>query len=257
MLVRGAHTAKFVVVRTANQLLNWVYPEDGAICIVCKRPMLPREHANDYVWETLQPPGVCAFCLTGQPCDTRRPIVGRVSLQAGQLAILCAAPYEGWLRDALRHWKYDGSLQLTDWFATLMVTAVKQIGLLQWDYIVPVPTARDRKKKRGYDHVGILSQRLSHHLNIPRLSTLSRVSCSVPDAEERLTQSQTTRSRAERSRALLGKFQVTKSAVDLCGKNLLLVDDVVTTGATMQACANLLANSKANRIHALAIVHVQ
>jgi ComF family protein len=256
MLARGTQTAKFAVVRTANQLLNWIYPEDGAVCIVCKRPMPPREH-KDHILETLQPPGVCAFCLTGQPCDTGRPIVGSVSIQSGQLAILCATPYEGWLRDALRHWKYDGSLQLTDWFSTLMVHAVNQIGLLQWDYIVPVPTARDRKKKRGYDHVGILSQRLSHHLNIPLLSALSRVSSAVPDAQTRLTQSQTTRSRVERSRALLGQFQLTKSAVDFCDKNVLLVDDVVTTGATMQACANLLANSKANRIHALAIAHVQ
>lgn len=256
MLLRRTRTAKFVLSRAANQLLNWVYPENRPTCVVCKRPMF-EETVTDASLDISSPPGICTFCLKGRPCDTRRPIMGQVPLHTGgRMAILCAAQYEGWLRDALRHWKYDQSVQLTPWFAHLMAQATVQVGRPRWDYIVPVPTAKDRALKRGYDHVGLLAHQLSQVLKVPLLPVLERVTQVGADSHH-VTQSQTTRSARERAQALIGQFARRQNTVDLYGKSLLLVDDVVTTGATMQACGNLLANSMDSSIHALAIAHVQ
>ncbi len=255
MLIRGARTVKFTAARAAEELLNWLYPPKYPVCIVCQRP-LPQvrpSRSSDIHY----PPGICLFCLTGQPCDLQHPVLGKIRVRNRNVPVVCAATYEGWLRDALRHWKYDGTLELTDWFARLMAGILHPDKRPRWDYLIPVPTAVDRIEKRGYDHVGLLARKLARNLRIPLKLAIERIHLPGAKATETYTQSQTSRSALERARALAGQFRLKDNINDLCGKNVLLVDDVVTTGATLQACADVLANEGIESIHALAIAHVQ
>ena len=98
------------------------------------------------------------------------------------------------------------------------------------DYIVPVPLHYRRFFKRGYNQSEVIASMLAKQLNKPYKNLLKRT---------RSTQRQATLSREERLKNLQGAFAVKKPA-HVSGKKILLVDDVLTTGATLHACAEAL-----------------
>jgi ComF family protein len=96
------------------------------------------------------------------------------------------------------------------------------------DYIVPVPLHPKRLKKRGYNQAEMIADGLGQSLGVP-------VSTDVL-IRNRYTETQTKKTRAERVNNVSSAFMLTNSET-FRGKHLLLVDDVVTTGATLEACA--------------------
>jgi ComF family protein len=112
------------------------------------------------------------------------------------------------------------------------------------DYILPVPLSPKKKKARGYNQSEQIASGLSKSLDIP---VLNQVLIRKDDR-----QSQTTKHRFERWENLKGAFDVKNSDV-LYNKHVLLVDDVLTTGATFEACASVLLNKQALRISLLSL----
>lgn len=103
------------------------------------------------------------------------------------------------------------------------------------DYIIPVPLHLKKEKERGYNQVASFGKRLSKTLNIKYLDTiLKRVSS---------TKTQTFKKRFERFSNLNTKFHLTDTKT-LENKHILLIDDVITTGATLEACCNELLKTK-------------
>jgi ComF family protein len=110
------------------------------------------------------------------------------------------------------------------------------------DLVVPVPLAPERLRRRGYNQAGLLAAEVAVTVGgVLSTETLSR------DARA----AQQTLSGAERLRNLAGAVRCA-SAETVRGKGVLLVDDVVTTGATLSACADALAQAGAARVSALA-----
>lgn len=106
--------------------------------------------------------------------------------------------------------------------------------------LVPVPTATSRVRQRGYDQAGLLSQELSRRTGLPSLPLLARC------GQDRQVGS----GRTERVRHLTGAFRV-PAGKDVRGKHVILVDDVLTTGATLEAAAATLHKAGAARVDAL------
>ncbi|MEO5984996.1 MAG: phosphoribosyltransferase family protein [Ferruginibacter sp.] len=96
------------------------------------------------------------------------------------------------------------------------------------DYIIPLPLNKSKQKKRGYNQSEIICRGIHTAMNIPlMINNIIKV---------RKTESQTRKHRGERWNNVAGSFVVTNPNI-LEGKHILLVDDVITTGATIEACA--------------------
>ncbi|HLG94359.1 MAG TPA: ComF family protein, partial [candidate division Zixibacteria bacterium] len=105
-----------------------------------------------------------------------------------------------------------------------------------WDALVPVPLHWTRKWSRGFNQSAILARAVSKTAGLPVWPALRRV---------KRTRDQTRLSREKRLANVRGAFRVTK---EVEGKNLLLLDDVTTTGATLEECRRVLAEAGAAQV---------
>jgi ComF family protein len=157
-----------------------------------------------------------------------------------------AAVYGGVMRDALHRFKFDGRRALAQPLADL---AVEQCGTSLPDGIVaviPVPLARDREWERGYNQAALLAERVAKRLDVPiRAGWLGR---------QRATTPQTDLPAAERFANVRGAFRATSA---VAGRHVLLVDDVLTTGATLAECARALRAAGASCIGVLTVARVR
>jgi ComF family protein len=128
--------------------------------------------------------------------------------------------------------KYKGNKDIGIYLGKLMGQSLlhnERFGHI--DYLVPLPLFAAKEHKRGYNQATVLCNGMAEVLNIP----VSNGNV----ARRRFTQTQTRKQRTERWENVADSFIINNPAV-LEGKHLLLVDDVVTTGATLDACGNMM-----------------
>ncbi len=131
---------------------------------------------------------------------------------------------------------------LGDWYGQLL----KEENILtDIDYIIPVPLHKNRLKKRGYNQVSLFGKQLAHHLNTTFLDT-----CLIKTKNNK---TQTKKGRLNRWISTQEVFTVAHQEL-IKNKTILLVDDIITTGATMEACANVLKETKNIYITSMAVV---
>lgn len=153
--------------------------------------------------------------------------------------------YEGPIRDLIHSFKYNLQTHLRYPLAILSLEGLNRF-LADNDphLIVPVPLHRSRLRQRGFNQAVLLGRVLSYHLNLPLLpDTLIRT---------RPTEPQINLSASERRVNVKGAFSV-KRADSIAGKRILLLDDVMTTGSTMNECAKELKKAGADMVVAATI----
>ncbi len=179
---------------------------------------------------------VCGLPLdAGGICDTCR--ADRPHFHA----LRAWAVFDDPVRKALHKLKYRRDLALGDALAAHMVHYVKG---LNWplDMIVPIPLGRQRYKERGYNQVGMIAKPLALALDVEF----------APKAlvRRKETRSQVGLSKQERQKNVLGAFQ---AGAGVIGKNILVLDDVSTTGSTLSSSAEALFASGAKNVYALTV----
>jgi ComF family protein len=116
---------------------------------------------------------------------------------------------------------------------------LEESSFISADIILPVPLHKKKHRQRGYNQCDSIAEGLSEGLGIPwQTGHLIRPSVSL---------TQTNRSRTDRWENVDGIFEV-KDPEKLCGKHIILVDDVVTTGATLDACATAILSLENVRV---------
>ncbi len=180
-------------------------------------------------------PGRCVGCGRAGTvlCDAcrPRPEAARRTCGPGGLAIASAGRYAGVLRRVILLYK-RGRRDAGDALSSLLAERTRGI-LAPHHVLVPVPTTRGRRSARGYDQSVRLARALGKHAGVPVLVALVQ---SAGDAQRG-------RSRSERL-AARGRFSCVAPAL-VAGTRVVLVDDVVTTGATLADCAETMRRAGA------------
>lgn len=146
------------------------------------------------------------------------------------------------MRQAIHEFKYQDRTELAIPLADIMVSSWRE-GHFPVDCMIPVPLHPRRLRERGYNQAALITERLAEKVGLPVLGeTLVR---------SRMTASQTTLGASERRKNVEGAFRVRSNAVK--GRSVLLVDDVRTTGATLEACADALREAGVVGVYAMTL----
>lgn len=227
-----SRSLRATLLRWGRALESLLYPLTAG-CPLCGREL------------PLEPAGFCANCLQGMrpvldPCPRcGRPAkpgccVEPYELEGAAHAVL----YEETARRAVIRLKYNGGRYLAEPMGRLMAARFPEAW--RADALVPVPLHPKRRRQRGYNQSEQLADRLSEHIGIPvRPELLQRL---------RDTPSQAKLARGERLRNLAQAFRASDAAR---GLDLILIDDVYTTGATVDACARALRKAGARSVRAM------
>jgi ComF family protein len=173
---------------------------------------------------------LCSACLTEERYFTKARAI---------------ALYEGLLAETVSRFKYQGASRLAKPLGALLGEYQDlEFSFAEFDLILAVPLHSRRLRQRGFNQSMLLARRLSQRHSIPLdFASLHRT---------RHTQPQTHLSGSERQKNIRGAFQVRRPGV-ISGKHILLIDDVFTTGATVQECSKVLLEAGAKRVDVLTL----
>ncbi len=152
--------------------------------------------------------------------------------------------YEEIIQMLIHLLKYNRYLSLTHYFAQESILRYPQLRNRGYDAIIPVPLYKTRKRERGYNQSEEISLALSSRLQIPVKNELL--------LQQRYTLSQTTMSKKEREVNIRDAFIC---PVPIPEELILLVDDVITTGSTTEACLTCLKNAGVKQVDVFTIAH--
>ena len=215
----------------AQSLKDLFYPP---LCLSCKQWLIKGESS------------LCFACLSQLPetrytIDTKNPVAqilwGRIPLKyACSFLIFNQLNHT---HDILHNIKYKGNKELAKYLGKHYATAyLKQLELLKIDEIIPIPLHPRKKRIRGFNQAEYFAQGMAEIL---------QCICNTGGLKRRsFTATQTKKSRAERWENVREVFICTTP--ELAHKNILLVDDVITTGATLESAALALLKKKPKSI---------
>ncbi len=202
-------------------LLNLLFPPK---CVLCRR-VVPRA-------------GICETCAQKTNHQTME--------RRGTFFIKCAVSlhYEAEVRDAIHRFKFGDQPGYATAFGNRMAQTIREKLPGEYDLITWVPVSEKRRKERGYDQAMLLALSTALSLEDVAVETLKKLRHNA--AQSTLDHSQ------QRKENVLGAYEITDPEL-IAGKRILLIDDVVTTGATLEEASRTLLRGGASHVVAAAL----
>lgn len=209
-----------ICLRLIDRFLDFIYPPK---CIFCRRLL---EHSEN---------GICRACSLSLPEDESPE-------RKSKFFDSCTACYEysGIVRESMLRFKFNQAPHYADIYGKLLAVRLFEQGIEDYDLVTWVPVSRKRRRKRGYDQAELLARSVARELSLPIVSTLEKFVDNPP-------QSHITTS-AERQANVRGVYRIV-DADAVKNKQILLIDDIVTTGATLSECSCVLGLAGAASVH--------
>jgi len=215
-----------------HDFLNIFFPK---ICLVCRRDVEERKQL------------ICFYCLSDLPLTdfSHQPenrledsFVGRIPIRSATSLVYFHK--KGIVQKLIHQLKYHNKQEIGSFFGRWLGEEMRRSQRFdQIDVIIPVPLHPDKQKKRGYNQVTTFAEQLAVKLGVELRSDLL-IKTSV-------SKTQTLKNRKERSMNRENEFRLLKGGF-LEDKHLLLVDDIITSGSTLEACWVKLCTVKGIRI---------
>ena len=158
-------------------------------------------------------------------------------------AIYCLA-YNKFIREMVHAFKFNQKSYLYKPLAQVMVNTLKELNIWDFDIIMYIPIHRRKEAIRGYNQSELLAEYISQNINIP-ISKKNLI-------KRKWTKEQNQLDRISRMNNLKGSFKINKQD-EILNKRILLIDDIITTGSTINECSQLLTQNGAEKVKALAL----
>jgi ComF family protein len=154
---------------------------------------------------------------------------------------------ESLIQHLIHQLKYKNNTAIGMYLGEMMGNTLLRSGRFSdIDYLIPLPLYADKERRRGYNQAAVICNGLSAVMNIPVLTgNVTR---------RRFTETQTRKHRIERWENVEGSFIINNPPA-LKGKSVLLVDDVITTGATLEACGSILTQTEELKLFIASLAH--
>ncbi len=202
---------------------------------------------TDYLWELLFP-RKCILCrrlLEREELDLCRNCRSQVEAYApkGKYPYLDSLSaiwyYEKDVRRSILGYKFEGRRYYAESYARLLAMAISRQEV-EFDVLTWIPISKKRLRKRGFDQVELLARCLGKELQLQPVKLLEKIHDNPPQSH--------ISGRAERRANVLGVYRALDPQA-ISGKRILLLDDIITTGATAGECARVLLTAGAKEVH--------
>lgn len=218
-------------------IFDWIYPPH---CIFCHN-IIPINNYNNI--------DICDMCVENLPF-MKEPTCNKCGITIDDEKKFCvkcskneplynkgwiSLEYDDMVKEAIYRFKYGNCPQYSKTLSYIMYSTLeyKDIKNYDIDLIVPVPIHKNRYKKRGYNQAELLSKELSNKLNIPWKNVMLRTKDTKP---------QSSLSPKERNNNIKDAFEI-YDIKNIRNKKILIIDDIYTTGSTIDACTNTLIDT--------------
>ena len=182
------------------------------------------------------------FCSV---CRARLPDNKKICHKDGRYLLGAATSYDGTIKNLIWDFKYNNRRKAADFLAELVLEYLNRVGKTEKDFIlVPIPLHRKKERKRGYNQSKIIAEKLGAVLELAVSDALIKLKDTPPQM--------TIGGMAERKQNIAGSFAVNQPE-KISGRNIILVDDVTTSGSTLNEAAMILKSAGAKKIIALTI----
>ena len=152
--------------------------------------------------------------------------------------------YEGNVRSSLLRYKFYNARSYSVSYGRILAMKLLREYPESFDILTWVPVSRLRRLRRGYDQVELLAKAVGAELGLPPVPTLKKIRNNRPQSRMK--------DPAARKANVLGAYRVLETA-DVTGKRVVLLDDILTTGATAGECARMLRMAGAREVHCAAV----
>lgn len=204
---------KFILI-AYREILNIIYPIEEK-CMVCDE--------DGFI-------GICPSCKS------------RINKAKNEGSILSYGFYGGILKSLILKFKYESNYNVGYLLANFLIEIIRE-SEIDIDIICYIPMIRKDERKRGFNQCKLIANEIGYNLNIPVSNCIKKV---------KHTKEQKKLTKEERIKNLIGAFEVTSNE-DIKNKRVLLIDDVMTTGATIGECTKILKKSGVKEIIVLTI----